>query len=86
MDSPRRLQGRFRRESSPKRKGRWRNQPSASDGGTADRISFQGSLNECHVKVGPAVIRSNLHPSSAAKLGDEVWVSLDPKRCVVFAA
>jgi iron(III) transport system ATP-binding protein len=54
--------------------------------GTLERISFQGGLNECHVKVGPAVIRSNLHPSSAAKRGDEVWISLDPKRCVVFAA
>jgi iron(III) transport system ATP-binding protein len=54
--------------------------------GTLERISFQGGLNECHVKVGPAVIRSNLHPSISAQRGDEVWVSLDPKRCVVFAA
>src|SRR5579871_2012724 len=54
--------------------------------GTLERISFQGGLNECHVKVGQAVIRSNLHPSISAQRGDEVWVSLDPKRCVVFAA
>jgi iron(III) transport system ATP-binding protein len=54
--------------------------------GTLERISFQGGLNECHVKVGTNVIRSNLHPSSAAQRGDHVWVSLDPKRCVVFAA
>jgi iron(III) transport system ATP-binding protein len=54
--------------------------------GTLERISFQGGLNECHVKVGPAVIRSNLHPSVSAQRGDAVWISLDPKRCVVFAA
>ena len=54
--------------------------------GTLERISFQGGLSECHVKVGPAMIRSNLHPSVAAQRGDPVWVSLDPKRCVVFAA
>ncbi len=54
--------------------------------GTLERISFQGGLSECHVKVGSAVIRSNLHPSISAQRGDPVWVSLDPKRCVVFAA
>ena len=54
--------------------------------GTLERISFQGGLNECHVRVGPAVVRSNLHPSVTAQRGDQVWVSLDPKRCVVFAA
>ncbi len=52
--------------------------------GTLERISFQGGLSECHVKVGPTVIRSNLHPSIQAQRGDAVWVSLDPKRCVVF--
>ena len=54
--------------------------------GTLERISFQGGLNECHVKVGSAMIRSNLHPAIPAQRGDPVWVSLDPKRCVVFAA
>ena len=54
--------------------------------GTLEKVSFQGGLNECHVKVGPAVIRSNLHPSISAQRGDQVWVSIDPKRCVVFAA
>ena len=54
--------------------------------GTLERISFQGGLSECHVKVGSAMIRSNLHPSISAQRGDPVWVSLDPKRCVVFAA
>ncbi len=54
--------------------------------GTLERVSFQGGLNECHVRVGPAVVRSNLHPSITAQRGDQVWVSLDPKRCVVFAA
>jgi iron(III) transport system ATP-binding protein len=54
--------------------------------GTLERVSFQGGLNECHIKIGPSVIRSNLHPSVTAQRGDQVWVSLDPKRCVVFAA
>jgi len=54
--------------------------------GKLERISFQGGLNECHVRVGPAVIRSNLHPAISAQRGDPVWISLDPKRCVVFAA
>src|SRR5437660_311524 len=30
--------------------------------GTLERISFHGGLNECHVRVGAAVMRSNLHP------------------------
>jgi ABC-type Fe3+/spermidine/putrescine transport system ATPase subunit len=54
--------------------------------GTLERISFQGGVSECHIRVGSAVVRSNLHPSITARRGDQVWVSLDPKRCVVFGA
>jgi len=50
------------------------------------RLSFQGGLTECHLKVGPTIVRSMLHPSVEARVGAEAWIDLDPARCTVYAA
>jgi iron(III) transport system ATP-binding protein len=50
------------------------------------RLSFQGGLTECHLKVGTAVVRSMLHPSVEAKVGTDAWIDLNPTRCVVYPA
>ncbi|MDH7798748.1 MULTISPECIES: ABC transporter ATP-binding protein [unclassified Beijerinckia] len=49
------------------------------------RLSFQGGLTECHLKVGEALVRSMLHPSVHADMGAEAWIELNPARCVVYA-
>jgi iron(III) transport system ATP-binding protein len=48
------------------------------------RLSFQGGLTECHLKVGGTVVRSMLHPSVEAAPGTEAWIELNPERCVVY--
>jgi len=50
------------------------------------RLSFQGGLTECHLKVGQTIVRSMLHPSVEASPGAEAWIQLNPARCVVYAA
>ena len=49
------------------------------------RLSFQGGLTECHLKVGVTVVRSMLHPSVQVGVGADAWIDLNPARCVVYA-
>jgi iron(III) transport system ATP-binding protein len=50
------------------------------------RLSFQGGLTECHLKVGNALVRSMLHPSIEADVGADAWIDLNPARCTVYPA
>jgi len=49
-----------------------------------ERLSFQGGLTECHVSVGGTVLRSMLHAGASVERGANVWLSVDPQRCLVF--
>ena len=50
------------------------------------RLSFQGGLTECHLKVGDTLVRSMLHPSVQADTGADAWIELNPARCTVYPA
>jgi iron(III) transport system ATP-binding protein len=54
--------------------------------GVLIRLTFQGGLTECHLKVGASVIRSMLHPSINVAAGAQAWIEVDPTRCIVYAA
>jgi iron(III) transport system ATP-binding protein len=52
--------------------------------GAVERLSFQGGVTECHLKIGDAHVRALLHPSLEVERGQPAWISLDAARCVVF--
>ena len=53
---------------------------------TIERLSFQGGLTECHVRVGSTVLRSMLHGTEHVERGAGAWLRVNPKRCLVFPA
>ena len=55
-------------------------------GAAVVRLSFQGGLTECHLKVGSSVVRSMVHPSVNIVPGAVVWIEVDPLRCIVYGA
>jgi ABC-type Fe3+/spermidine/putrescine transport system ATPase subunit len=54
--------------------------------GMVVRLNFQGGLTECHLKVGASIVRSMLHPSIDVAPGANVWIEVDPARCIVYGA
>ncbi|RDJ19915.1 ABC transporter ATP-binding protein [Bosea caraganae] len=54
--------------------------------GRIERINFQGTVSECHVRAGETLVRMLIHPSVRVQRGDQIWLAVDPTRCVVFPA
>jgi len=52
--------------------------------GSVERINFQGTVSECHVRAGGAVLRTLIHPSVRVERGDRIWLVVDPARCIVL--
>jgi iron(III) transport system ATP-binding protein len=56
--------------------------------GEVDRLSFQGGLVECHVRVGGSVVRAMVRASDPSHeglvRGSRAWLRLDPAQCLVF--
>jgi iron(III) transport system ATP-binding protein len=46
--------------------------------------SFQGSQCECGIDLGGTLVRAVLHSSQEVRPGAQVWLRLDPSRCIVF--
>jgi iron(III) transport system ATP-binding protein len=52
--------------------------------GTVARVSFRGGTRDCHVQVGPAIVRADLSRDTAVARGDRIWLSVSAGRAVVF--
>ncbi|MAF48500.1 MAG: ABC transporter ATP-binding protein [Rhodospirillales bacterium] len=53
--------------------------------GVVDLLNFQGGYTECFVHVGALRLRSIVHQSLRANPGDKIWLSVDPRHCVIFS-
>ncbi len=54
--------------------------------GELERLSFQGGLMECHVRVGKSILRSLVRAGDELERGAPAWVRIDTDRCLVFPA
>ncbi|OGA22449.1 MAG: ABC transporter ATP-binding protein [Betaproteobacteria bacterium RIFCSPLOWO2_02_FULL_65_24] len=48
-------------------------------------MSFQGSQCECGIDVGGAFVRAMVHSAQDMHEGAQVWLRLDPSRCILFS-
>jgi iron(III) transport system ATP-binding protein len=55
--------------------------------GAVDRLSFQGGVVECHLRVGTSVVRATLRAAEVEGIerGTRAWIRVRPERCLVFA-
>ena len=54
--------------------------------GIIDQKVFLGEVVDLQVKLGERVLLSRQHPSLRAKVGDPIFVQLDPEKCVALRA
>jgi iron(III) transport system ATP-binding protein len=52
--------------------------------GRVDQKVFLGEFVDFQVKLGERILLSRRHPSLRTPIGDEIWVRLDPAKCVAF--
>ena len=52
--------------------------------GRVDQKVFLGESADFQVMVGPRTLLSRRHPTLRTKIGDEIFVKLDPEKCVVL--
>jgi iron(III) transport system ATP-binding protein len=49
-----------------------------------ERLVFQGGMSECQMRLGSALLRAVVHPSTSVQSGDHAWVSIRSDRCLLF--
>ncbi len=54
--------------------------------GVIDQKVFLGEVVDLQVKLGERTLLSRQHPSLRAKVGDPIFVQLDPEKCVALRA
>jgi iron(III) transport system ATP-binding protein len=54
--------------------------------GVVDQKVFLGEVVDLQVKLGERIVFSRQHPSLRSKVGDPVFVQLDPEKCVALRA
>jgi iron(III) transport system ATP-binding protein len=52
--------------------------------GRVDQKVFLGEALDFQVKVGPRTLLSRRHPTLRTKVGEPIWVQLNPEKCVVL--
>jgi len=52
--------------------------------GRVDQKVFLGEAVDFQVKVGPRTLLSRRHPTLRTKIGEPIWVQLNPEKCVVL--
>jgi ABC-type Fe3+/spermidine/putrescine transport system ATPase subunit len=52
--------------------------------GTIARVSFKGSGRDCQVSVAGEVVRVTIDHTAPLRIGDSVWLAVDPSQLVVF--
>jgi len=52
--------------------------------GRVDQKVFLGEAVDFQVKVGPRTLLSRRHPTLRTKIGEPIWVQLDPEKCIVL--
>jgi iron(III) transport system ATP-binding protein len=52
--------------------------------GRVDQKVFLGEARDFQVKVGPRTLLSRRHPTLRTKVGEPIWVQLNPDKCVVL--
>ena len=53
--------------------------------GIVERVNFQGSYCECHVRVAGTTIRAPVPSASSVSVSERVWLTINPERCTLFA-
>tara|TARA_B100000929_G_scaffold86703_1_gene67781 strand:+ start:3580 stop:4683 length:1104 start_codon:yes stop_codon:yes gene_type:complete len=54
--------------------------------GIIERVNFQGSYCECHVRVAGTTIRAQVPSASSVGVSERVWLTINPERCTLFAS
>jgi iron(III) transport system ATP-binding protein len=54
--------------------------------GVVDQKVFLGEVVDLQVKLGNRILFSRQHPSLRARVGDPIFVRLDPEKCVALRA
>ena len=54
--------------------------------GIVERVNFQGSYSECHVRVAGTTIRARVSSASSVGVSERVWLTINPERCTLFAS
>jgi len=54
--------------------------------GIVERVNFQGSYSECHVRVAGTTIRVRVSSASSVGVSERVWLTINPERCTLFAS
>jgi iron(III) transport system ATP-binding protein len=52
--------------------------------GRVDQKVFLGEAVDFQVKVGPRTLLSRRHPTLRTRVGDTIFVQLNPEKCVVL--
>jgi iron(III) transport system ATP-binding protein len=52
--------------------------------GRVDQKVFLGEAVDFQVKIGPRTLLSRRHPTLRTRIGEPIWVQLDPEKCVVL--
>ena len=54
--------------------------------GVVDQKVFLGEVVDLQVKLGPRTLLSRQHPSLRSRVGDAIFIQLDPEKCVALRA
>ena len=54
--------------------------------GVVDQKVFLGEVVDLQVKLGQRILFSRQHPSLRSRVGDPIFIQLDPEKCVALRA